>query len=163
MHGLALIPLESRRLVSRQPILSLSDLKGSRIRINDSAQSAKLVSAWSAIPVQGYLAAKTKQELAAGRLDAVESSPAYIVPNAYFSSAPYLTSFGLFPKFEALVANQQAWARLSDADQAALESAAAQTVTHAVTQTPQQEAKALSQLCRAPSSSSGRRTRRWPS
>lgn len=147
IHGLALVPLESRRLISRQPILALSDLKGARIRINDSAQSAKLISAWSAVPAQGYVAAKTKAELMAGRLDAVETSPAYIVSNAYSTSAPYLTSFGLFPKIEVLVANQQAWTRLSDTDRTALTFAAAQTLTHAATQTPQQEAKALSHLC----------------
>jgi len=147
VHGLALIPLESRRLLSRQPILAVSDLKGARIRINDSAQAATLVSAWSAIPVQGYLAARTKEELAAGRLDAVESSPLYVVPNGYFTSAPYLTSFGLFPKIEALAVNQQAWTRLSDADRKALTAAAAQTLTHAVTETPKLEATALSQLC----------------
>jgi TRAP-type C4-dicarboxylate transport system substrate-binding protein len=147
LHGLALIPLESRRLISRQPILGLGDLDGARIRINDSAQSAALISAWSATPVQGYLAAKTQAELTAGRLEAVESSPSYIVPNAYFGPAPYLTSFGLFPKFETLAANQQAWSRLSEADQAVLTSAATQTLTHAVTQAPRQETQALSQLC----------------
>jgi TRAP-type C4-dicarboxylate transport system substrate-binding protein len=83
VHGLALIPMESRRLLSRRPVLALGDLRGTRIRVSDSAQSAKLLSAFSAIPVQGYLAVKTKEELAAGRLDAVESSPLYVVPNGY--------------------------------------------------------------------------------
>jgi C4-dicarboxylate-binding protein DctP len=147
VHGLALIPLESRRLISARPILSLSDVRGAQVRINDAAQSARLISALSAVPVQGYSAAQTRAELTAGHLDAIESSPSYIVPNSYFGPAPYLTSFGLFPKFEALVANAQAWSRLTEADRATLISAATETVTHASTQTPAQEAEALSQLC----------------
>jgi TRAP-type C4-dicarboxylate transport system substrate-binding protein len=147
LHGLGLVPLESRRLFSRQPILGLGDLKGARVRINDSAQSASLISAWSGIPVQGYQAEQTKADLAAGGLGAVESSPSYAVTNAYFGPAPYLSSFGLFPKLEALVANPQVWDRLTADDRAALESAAAQTLARAATETARQEAEALSQLC----------------
>jgi hypothetical protein len=46
-----------------------------------------------------------------------------------------------------LAVNGQAWTKLSDDERTALTTAATRTVTHAVTDTPQQEAKALSQLC----------------
>lgn len=147
LHGIALVPLESRRLLSRRPVASVADLEGTRIRVSDNAQAAGLMSAWSAVPVQGYPAGKTKSELTAGRLDAVETSPSYIRSNAYFASAPYLGSFGMFGKFEVVVAGEKAWAGLSDADRAALTSAATQTVTHAATQTPRSETETLSWLC----------------
>jgi TRAP-type C4-dicarboxylate transport system substrate-binding protein len=147
VHGLALIPFESRRLLSKRPVTSLGDLEGVQVRISDSDQTAKLVSAWGAVPVQGYVAAKTSKELKSGTLDAVESSPSYIGPNAYFSSAPYLTSFGMFPKFQVIVANARAWSALSDADRTIVSTAASQTFAQAVTATPREEAKALSQLC----------------
>ena len=147
VHGLALIPGEARRLISRRPVATVEDLAGAKVRISDSPQSAQLISALGATPVQGLLAVQTRTDLGSGRLDAVETSPAYVVPNSYNASAPYLSSFAMFPKLQLLLVNGQAWGGFSTGDQAILRAAAADTLAHASDDVPARETAALSQLC----------------
>lgn len=145
--GLGLIPVEPRRLISKRPILAVSDLLDTRVRISDNAQAADLIEALGARAVQGMSANAAHQALEGDDLDAVETSPRYIAENAYNVRAPYLTSFALFPKFEVLAAAKSAWARLSGADRKIVEAAAAATLVHASEQVVQDESRELSQLC----------------
>ena len=69
------------------------------------------------------------------------------MPNSYNASAPYLSSFALFPKLQILMVNAQAWKGLSAADQGALTAAAADTLGHAGDGVPARETAALAQLC----------------
>jgi TRAP-type C4-dicarboxylate transport system substrate-binding protein len=145
--GLGLIPAEPRRLISRRPILAVSDLLDTRVRISDSAQTADLIEALGARPVQGITANAARVALEAADLDAVETSPLYIGENSYNVRAPYLTSFALIPKFEILAAAKRAWARLSGDDHKIVEAAAAETLAHASEHLVPDEGRELSQLC----------------
>ncbi len=147
--GLALIPGEARRLSTRRPVLAASDLKEVALRINDSAQSAQLMSALGAHPVQDLTSAATHSQLGSGQLAGVETSPTFVRENSYNSTAPYLTSFGLFPKLEILMANTHTWEGLDAADRRAVSAAALDARTHAIGDVPGQEAAALSTICRS--------------
>ena len=96
--GLGLVPDEPRRLVTRNPLLSTADLKGTRIRISDSDQTAGLISALGGHPVQDMTASQTHQALEGNGLDGVETTPVYIGQNSYSVGAPYLTSFAADPE-----------------------------------------------------------------
>ena len=88
-----------------------------------------LLAAMGADPVQGMVAADVGQGLRDGSLDGVEMAPTFIRDNNYQLDAPYLTSFALIPKFEALAASAQAWDRLSTEERDAVSRAAAATVS----------------------------------
>jgi hypothetical protein len=76
----------------------------------------------------------------------VETSPFYVWENGYQTAAPYLTSYGVFSKFETLVAGQHAWAALSPADQAAIKQAVVDTRANSG-QLASREALELTRLC----------------
>lgn len=147
VHGLALIPDEARRLITRHPVLAAADLGGEEIRIGDNARSAAMITTIGATPIQGITAAQTKARLEHGTLDGVETGPTPASENSYNVPAPYLTSFALIPKFEVLAANGAFWKRLSPAVQRLLQDAATATVTHAGTDVPKREAAQLQLLC----------------
>ncbi len=145
--GLGLIPAEPRRLITRNPVLSASDLQGSRIRIYDSRETEGLVSALGAHPVLGMNAGEARRALQGQALDGIESAPIYIAQNNYTADAPYLTSFAVIPKFEVIAAGKSAWAKLSAPDRQAIDAAAAQTVGWASQQVARNESRELAQLC----------------
>lgn len=145
--GLGLVAGEARRLIARKPITGAGDLAGTRVRINDNHQAAQLMSALGATAVQRRTADQTKTDLASGDIDAVESSPFYASANSYNNTAPYVSSFGMFPKLQVIVAGKDAWAKLDPAAQQALQAAATDTVTHAVGEIPARDARELSLLC----------------
>jgi len=145
--GLGLIPSEPRRLVTKVPLLTSADLKGSRVRISDSDQTARLISALGAHPVQGITPREANTALEGDGLDGVETAPLPIGQNSFSVRAPYLTSFALMPKFEILAASKKAWAMLSEQDRRAVHAAAAQTLRYASKQVLQDEKSELAQLC----------------
>ncbi|HET6190860.1 MAG TPA: TRAP transporter substrate-binding protein DctP [Trebonia sp.] len=144
--GLGLIAGEPRQILSRQPLFSQSQFAGQRIRIVDNPQTAALVTALGARPVQGLTSTKVGSLLQNGSVTAVETSPFYVAENAYQSLAPYLTSYAVFSKFETLVASKQAWKALSPAEQAAIRQAVADTRVHS-DQLASRETLELTQLC----------------
>jgi TRAP-type C4-dicarboxylate transport system substrate-binding protein len=144
--GVGLIAGEPRQILSVRPLLTQPQFAGQRIRIVDNPQAAALVTALEAHPVQGMPSNKVNAALRTGQVTAVETSPFFIAENAYQNSAPYLTSYAVFPKFETLVASKKAWAGLSPADQAAMRQAVADTRGHS-SQLATRENLKLSQLC----------------
>jgi TRAP-type transport system periplasmic protein len=144
--GLGLVASEPRQILSRQPLFTLAQFAGQRIRIVDNPQSAALVTALGARPVQGLASNEVDGPLQNGSVTAVETSPFNVLENAYQGEAPYLTSYAVFSKFEALVASKQAWNALSPAEQAAIRQAVADTRAHS-DQLASREALELTQLC----------------
>jgi TRAP-type C4-dicarboxylate transport system substrate-binding protein len=144
--GLGLIASEPRQILSIRPLFTPPQLAGQRVRIVDNPQTAALVTALGAHPVQGLRSNVVGGMMHKGSVAGVESSPSNIVDNAYQTSAPYLTSYAVFPKFETLVAGQQAWAGLSQADQAAIKQAIAHTRAHSG-ELASRETLALTGLC----------------
>ena len=128
--GLGLIAAEPRQILSVRPLFTQPQFAGQKIRIVDNPQAAALVSALGGTPVQEMLSNKVNSALHGGTVNAVETSPFFIAENAYQNSAPYLTSYAIFPKFETLVASKKAWAALPTADQAAMRQAVADTRRH---------------------------------
>ena len=144
--GIGLIPAEPRQFLSTTPLIAPSAFSGISLRINDDPQTAELVRAIGARPVQGVSSAQVPDLLAHGRIAGVETSPTYILGDSYNYEASYLTSWAMFPKFETIVASRSAWQALTPAQQTAIRQAAADTVAHA-RQMPAREQQELAGLC----------------
>jgi hypothetical protein len=129
--------------------VSLDAFRGLRVRVVDNPQAATAFQALGAVPVQGLSSGDVSTELRARRLDAAESSPAYVLENSYATVARYLSSYAVFPKFESIVLSGQAWAKLSGDQRDAVRAAARATVAGAPAQLAREERDQLGQLCRA--------------
>jgi TRAP-type C4-dicarboxylate transport system substrate-binding protein len=128
--GLGLIAGEPRQILSVKPLFTHAQFAGQRIRIVDNPQTAALVTALGAHPVQRLTSNVVGAKMRAGSVAGVETSPFTIAENAYQTAAPYLTAYGIFPKFQTLVASKQAWSALPLADQALIRHAAVDTRAH---------------------------------
>jgi TRAP-type C4-dicarboxylate transport system substrate-binding protein len=144
--GIGLIPAEPRQFLSTAPLIAPSAFSGIDLRINDSPETAALVRAFGARPVQGVSSTQVSGMLLHGQIAGLETSPAYILSNAYNAEASYLTSWAMFPKFETIVASRSAWQVLTAAQQTAIRQAAADTVAHA-RQLTAREQQELAELC----------------
>ena len=144
--GLGLIAGEPRQILSTRPLFTQAQFAGQRIRIADNPQAAALVTALGARPVQKLASNQVNSRLRTGLVTGVETSPFYVAENAYQTAAPYLTSYGVFSKFQTLVASKRAWSALPVADQALIRQAAVDTRAHSG-QLAYREALKLTQLC----------------
>jgi TRAP-type transport system periplasmic protein len=147
--GLALVPAESRRVLAVQPPLSPADFRGLRLRVGDDPQSAAAFEALGATPVQGLPAREAITALRDRRIDGVESSPASILINEYWTDTRHLSAYGVFPNFESIALSRAAWQRLSPAQREAVRTAAEDAVKSARTIIAAQERAELAQLCAA--------------
>jgi TRAP-type C4-dicarboxylate transport system substrate-binding protein len=144
--GVGLIAGEPRQILSVRPLFTPSQFAGQKIRIVDNPQTAALVTALGAHPVQGLASTAVNSPLQKGSLAGVETSPFYVAENAYQNLAPYLTSYAIFGKFETLTASKRAWGELSPAEQAVMKQAVADTRGHSG-QLASRESLELTQLC----------------
>ena len=147
--GVGLVPAESRRILATRAPLTPAAFAHLRIRIIDNPQSAAAFRALGAVPVEGIVDPQVFTALRSHELDAVESSPKSILANAYFNIARYLSVYAIYPKFESIVLSRPAWNRLSGDQQAAIRTAADETLASAPSQIAEQEAAELTQLCQA--------------
>ena len=132
MVGLGLVPNELRRPLGRFPLVSAASFRGARIRVVTSPTSVLDLRAIGAIPLTNFTADQVSTALGHGRLDGVESEVRSIEDNYYTREAPYLPSnLTLFAKLQTVVIRDDAFARLSPADRAALRAAVAATMRHA--------------------------------
>ena len=143
------MPAESRRILATRAPLTPAAFAHLRIRIIDNPQSAAAFRALGAVPVEGIHDPQVFTGLRGHELDAVESSPKSILANAYFNVARYLSAYAIYPKFESIVFSRRAWNRLSGDQQAAIRTAADETLAAAASQIAEQEAADLTQLCQA--------------
>jgi TRAP-type C4-dicarboxylate transport system substrate-binding protein len=148
MVGLGLIPNEPRHILSARPLFSAAAFDRVRLRIVDNSQTAALVTALGAVPVQGDSAAQAGTSLISGSITGLETSPTFILSNSYNAEAPYLTSYALVSRFDVISATRAEWAGLTATQQAALRQASTDTLAHSV-QVAGMEAKDLTQLCQA--------------
>jgi C4-dicarboxylate-binding protein DctP len=145
--GLGLVPSEPRQILSTRPLLAPAAFRGIRVRITDNPETAALITAIGARPVQGLTANQVGALLRSGSLAGVENGPYYMLANSYNAEAPYLTSYALLPKFETLVATRRAWQALTTAQRAAVRQAIADTLAHARTVLLGNEGQDLARLC----------------
>jgi TRAP-type C4-dicarboxylate transport system substrate-binding protein len=146
--GLGLIPTEPRQILSLAPLFALSAFHGISFRILDNPETAALISAIGADPVQGLSPEDTGTELQDGEIGAAETQSSAVLSNSYNAEAPYLTTYGLFPKFETIVATKSAWSALTRAEQDAVRQAVADTLVNS-RQVPARESTELTTLCAA--------------
>ena len=145
--GIGLIPTEPRQILSTRPLIAPAAFNGIRLRITDNPETAALVTAIGARPVQRESASQVRGLLRSGSITGVETSPEYMLANSYNADASYLTSYAVIPKFETIVATQAAWRALTAAQRAAIRQAAADTLAHA-RQVPARESQELAGFCR---------------
>ena len=132
--GLALLPEGLRHPVGfEHPLLRLADFSGATIRSLPSNVSHRLLEALGAKPVDiwgdaFYAAAEN------GEIDGAESGFAW--GGTMPSPSTFTANITLYPKVNALVANEDAFGRLSDEHQRILREAAAKAVRHVVQNAP---------------------------
>ena len=122
--GLAFYDSGARSIYnSVRPIRSLGDLKGLRIRVQQSRQMSDMIRALGAEPVE-LPYGQVKTGLATGLIDGAENNwPSFITTDHYrFAGFYTLTEHTMSP--EVLVMSQKAWASLSVEDQALFREAA---------------------------------------
>jgi tripartite ATP-independent transporter DctP family solute receptor len=122
--GLAFYDSGARSIYnSVRPIRSLGDLKGLRIRVQQSRQMSDMIRALGAEPVE-LPYGQVKTGLATGLIDGAENNwPSFITTDHYrFAGFYTLTEHAMSP--EVLVMSQKAWASLSVEDQALFREAA---------------------------------------
>jgi tripartite ATP-independent transporter DctP family solute receptor len=122
--GLAFYDSGARSIYnSVRPIRSLGDVKGLRIRVQQSRQMSDMIRALGAEPVE-LPYGQVKTGLATGLIDGAENNwPSFITTDHYrFAGFYTLTEHTMSP--EVLVMSQKAWASLSVEDQALFREAA---------------------------------------
>lgn len=127
--GLAFYDSGSRSLYSKKPVKSLADLKGMKIRVQQSDLFVSMIEALGANPTpmpmgEVYTALKT------GIIDAAENNYPSYESSRHFEAAKYysLTEHAMSP--EVLVFSKVVWDRLSKDDQALIRKAAKESVPY---------------------------------
>jgi TRAP-type C4-dicarboxylate transport system substrate-binding protein len=147
--GLALLPGEARRVISKRPVSTPADYARLRLGVFDDPQSVAAFKALGATTVTGKPWNTLGAELRAGRLDGVEVPARYILLNAYWNTARHLSGYGVFPRFDSIVINRAAWERLSPAQRRAVSDAAAAAARSAPGVVAERERADVRQLCEA--------------
>jgi TRAP-type transport system periplasmic protein len=144
--GIGMIPSEPRQIESTRPLFGVSAFRGIRLRIIDNPETAGLVAALGARPLQGPTASQVRGLLLDGSVTGVETNPTSILSNSYNAEAPYLTSYAVIPKLETVVATRAAWDGLSAGQQIAVREAVTDTLVNA-RQVAEREIGQLLDLC----------------
>jgi tripartite ATP-independent transporter DctP family solute receptor len=114
--GLAFFESGARSVYTvRRPVRAIDDIKGLRIRLQQSDLMVEMFAALGAEPViLPYT--RTKTALMTGRIDAAENNWPSYVATGHYSVAPYfaLTEHTMTP--EVLIMSMKAWRSLSRAD-----------------------------------------------
>jgi TRAP-type C4-dicarboxylate transport system substrate-binding protein len=131
LNGLALVPELLRHPSGvRDPLVSVEDFAGARIRVIPSRATDALLEALGATPVHVSNAAYGR-ELAGGRIDGGEGSVAGVAGGWTLSG-----NVVLFAKANTLFANPDALEGLTEEQRSVLSTAAEETVRHAVATLP---------------------------
>ncbi|KAA0677434.1 TRAP transporter substrate-binding protein [Roseomonas genomospecies 6] len=127
--GLAFYDSGSRSLYTKKPVSSLADLKGMKIRVQQSDLFVSMIEALGANPTpmpmgEVYTGLKT------GIIDAAENNYPSYESSRHFEAAKYYTRTEHAMAPEVLVFSKTSWDRLSKDDQAAIRKAAKDSVPH---------------------------------
>ncbi|MDQ2103409.1 TRAP transporter substrate-binding protein [Azospirillum isscasi] len=127
--GLAFYDSGSRSLYTKKPVSSLADLKGMKIRVQQSDLFVSMIEALGANPTpmpmgEVYTGLKT------GIIDAAENNYPSYESSRHFEAAKYYTRTEHAMAPEVLVFSKVSWDRLSKDDQAAIRKAAKDSVPY---------------------------------
>ncbi len=147
VEGLALVPNEVRQLLTRKPWLDGGDLRGAKMRIIDNPQTAAMIWQLGGTPTQGYTSDEVEEALKTGELDGVESAPSSFAPQSYHHHAPFVTGFGVLPKFQVAVIANGVRKGLSEHDRDILHAAAGDALAEAAGNAATMTTRGLVQAC----------------
>ena len=138
--GLGLYPDQLRHLNGfREPLASLRDLRGARIRTPSSRASDALFRALGAVPVH-LNGSAFSDAITSGTVDGVDASAGY----AATIGGRFLTgNITLYPRTSTLFASAGRFAKLTASQQQVLRSAARRTFTFALVTPPEPDGPAL--------------------
>jgi len=108
-----------RNMITKRPLSKPDDLKGMKIRVQNSAISLATLKAMGANPVAMGVS-EVFSAMQTGVVDGTENNPPTFVAHNYLPVAKYYTLTGHFIQPEMILFSKTSWARLSPDDQALL-------------------------------------------
>lgn len=106
-----------RNMITKKPLTKPDDLKGMKIRVQNSAISLATLKAMGANPVAMGVS-EVFSAMQTGVVDGTENNPPTFVAHNYMPVAKYYTLSGHFIQPEMILFSKPAWGRLSAEDQA---------------------------------------------
>ena len=108
-----------RNMITKKPLSKPEDLKGMKIRVQNSAISLATLKAMGANPVAMGVS-EVFSAMQTGVVDGTENNPPTFVAHNYLPVAKYYTLTGHFIQPEMILFSKASWARLSPEDQVLL-------------------------------------------
>ena len=130
--GLALYESGSRSMYAKKPIRSVADMKGLKVRVQQSDLFVSMISAMGASPAPMPMA-EVYSGLKTGLVDAAENNIPSYEEAKHFESAGYYSETMHVMTPEVLVFSKKVWDTLSPQEQVALRKAAKESVAYYVT------------------------------
>jgi tripartite ATP-independent transporter DctP family solute receptor len=130
--GLAMYESGSRSMYSKKPIKSVADMKGMKVRVQQSDLAVSMVTAMGASPAPMPMA-EVYSGLKTGLVDAAENNiPSYEEAKHYESAGFFSETMHVMTP-EVLVFSKKVWETLTPVEQAALRKSAKESVAYYVT------------------------------
>ena len=130
--GLALYESGSRSMYAKKPIRSVADMKGLKVRVQQSDLFVSMITAMGASPAPMPMA-EVYSGLKTGLVDAAENNIPSYEEAKHFESAGYYSETMHVMTPEVLVFSKKVWDTLSPKEQAALRKTARESVQYYVT------------------------------
>lgn len=108
-----------RNMITKKPLTRPEDIKGMKIRVQNSAISLATLKAMGANPVAMGVS-EVFSAMQTGVVDGTENNPPTFVAHNYMPVAKYYTLSGHFIQPEMILFSKTAWSRLSPEDQTLL-------------------------------------------
>jgi tripartite ATP-independent transporter DctP family solute receptor len=129
--GLCLYESGARSIYAKKPIKSVADMKGLKVRVQQSDLMVSMISATGASPTPMPFA-EVYTGLKTGLLDAAENNIPSYEEAKHFESAPIFSETGHVMTPEVLVFSKKVWLTLGPDEQAAIRKAAKESVPYYV-------------------------------
>jgi tripartite ATP-independent transporter DctP family solute receptor len=129
--GLCLYESGARSIYAKKPIKSVADMKGLKVRVQQSDLMVSMISATGASPTPMPFA-EVYTGLKTGLLDAAENNIPSYEEAKHFESAPIFSETGHVMTPEVLVFSKKVWLTLTPEEQAAIRKAAKESVPYYV-------------------------------
>ena len=130
--GLALYESGARSMYAKKEIKSVADMKGLKVRVQQSDLQVSMITAMGASPAPMPMA-EVYSGLKTGLVDAAENNIPSYEEAKHFESAPYFSETMHVMTPEVLVFSKKIWDTLTPQEQAALRKAAKESVKYYVT------------------------------
>ena len=129
--GLCLYESGARSIYAKKPVKSVADMKGLKVRVQQSDLMVSMISATGASPTPMPLA-EVYTGLKTGLIDAAENNIPSYEEAKHFESAPIYSETGHVMTPEVLVFSKKVWLTLTPVEQAAIRKAAKESVPYYV-------------------------------